>query len=263
MTHEFKPDTWIEYDDVVTTYGHINTLHPRDSPPFFTWLTLRPGDYCKTEGMTEEDHKILLGHNLLGHIGKQSFGSMMIYDYLVFTGSVFGGISKSVFTGEKRELTIEQILSTLPEEEEKTLQSVLGDAIKKSQEQKAAVTKLLNEPKAQEIDWSKPIQTRDGEKARLLADNLKGENSYSVAIDWGDIEEAKAYHSNGRLWKSGVITGLDLINIPEEHKLEVYVYHQNGEVRCEEAREFGATTPSGIVAKLNITYIHGQGLDDE
>jgi hypothetical protein len=61
------------------------------------------------------------------------------------------------------------------------------------------------------FDHTKPFQTRDGRKARLLASNLKGDGPLVVAITNGNDEWVQRYPITGRV----AICGIDLINIPE------------------------------------------------
>ncbi len=40
----------------------------------------------------------------------------------------------------------------------------------------------------QQVDWSKPIQTRDGKPARLISDKLRGDYSHVVAVEQAGYE---------------------------------------------------------------------------
>lgn len=65
------------------------------------------------------------------------------------------------------------------------------------------------------IDWTKPIQTKDGREARLLCDDLKDcDQNYLVAVLSDDevAEGLYSFRSNGTRDN----TQLAIINVPEE-----------------------------------------------
>ena len=70
------------------------------------------------------------------------------------------------------------------------------------------------------FDPTKPVQTRDGRKARILCTDLKGLRGDTIAaavICPNRDEIAISYHPNGRyLHQSGLDHDWDLVNIPEE-----------------------------------------------
>lgn len=73
------------------------------------------------------------------------------------------------------------------------------------------------------FDPTKPVQTRDGRKARIIYYDYKGIRGESMValIDKGNGKESVgAYYENGSLVMS-VESGLDLINIPEENVTEL------------------------------------------
>lgn len=83
------------------------------------------------------------------------------------------------------------------------------------------------------IDWTKPIQTKSGQPARLLGTyhpNVSGE-THCVAITLGDgpAEYIKTYWANGNYCRNGTSTS-DLENIPEPPKYRPYT--------AEETRDF-------------------------
>jgi hypothetical protein len=66
------------------------------------------------------------------------------------------------------------------------------------------------------LDLTRPLQTRDGRKARLLATDLKGPFPLLAALDYGSHEGFRIYYSDGRL-SSMHTSEYDLINVPELH----------------------------------------------
>ena len=75
------------------------------------------------------------------------------------------------------------------------------------------------------VDWNKPIQTRDGRKARVLALDVKGPYLVAVAIDMGDHEIVNRVAKSGSCYINDTRAVLvvpydtehtqDIINIPE------------------------------------------------
>lgn len=66
------------------------------------------------------------------------------------------------------------------------------------------------------LDLSKPIQTRDGKPARILANDVKGdtENKIIALVDTGDEEILAIRLASGRLLE-GAERPDDLVNAPE------------------------------------------------
>jgi hypothetical protein len=53
------------------------------------------------------------------------------------------------------------------------------------------------------IDWTKPVQTRDGRKARVICRDLKHEHYSVVAlIEDDDCECVETYRDDGGYWSS-------------------------------------------------------------
>lgn len=61
----------------------------------------------------------------------------------------------------------------------------------------------------------KPVQTRDGRKARIICTNFKSDKTIVAAVqDERGEEYCCGYFSNGHMWTVGR-DGTDLINIEE------------------------------------------------
>lgn len=70
------------------------------------------------------------------------------------------------------------------------------------------------------FDPKKPVQTRDGRKARVLAVNLKGACPIAAAIEDSDEEFVTQFFTSGRLSSEGD-TPDDLVN--PVHKVPIWV----------------------------------------
>jgi len=69
------------------------------------------------------------------------------------------------------------------------------------------------------FDPTKPVQTRDGRKARIIATDIEGEFPIAVAITWKDGDEVVGSRfSDGSYASSRLANPADLVNIPEVTK---------------------------------------------
>lgn len=98
------------------------------------------------------------------------------------------------------------------------------------------------------IDWTKPVQTRDGRKARVICTDRKAKEHSIIALITQPCgrEDAYIYSTNGRF--TNVARGTDLINVPQRHKhADVIIAWANGakiECRCPPA-PWGSTFSKG------------------
>jgi hypothetical protein len=106
------------------------------------------------------------------------------------------------------------------------------------------------------LDLSKPVQTRDGRKVRILCTDAKSGlpivGLVSCCSDLGSpIEEIYAWMASGAVSLLGASTGADLINVPEKPRYRVAlmkwhngqptgstVYDDAGEAGIERSRNF-------------------------
>jgi hypothetical protein len=69
------------------------------------------------------------------------------------------------------------------------------------------------------LDLTKPLQTRDGRKARIICENLKREYSDKLIVAGIEnllgFESVETYYCNGRYYNHGGESPRDLVNIPE------------------------------------------------
>jgi hypothetical protein len=77
------------------------------------------------------------------------------------------------------------------------------------------------------FDSSKPVQTRDGRKARIICTDLKrktGETILAAYDDGEGFELECAFYADGRFSKGGLKHQFDLINVPEMKSFWANVY---------------------------------------
>ena len=111
------------------------------------------------------------------------------------------------------------------------------------------------------FDPSRPVQTRDGRKATILATDLMG--PYPIAARWRSEFSSRSnedfvgrFHATGCLHvpELGECVG-DLINIPETHELTVYFYRSPvGELYAGQA-PYSQGNP---LASKRITFTVGE-----
>jgi len=114
------------------------------------------------------------------------------------------------------------------------------------------------------FDPTKPVQTRAGEKVRILATDLPGEWPIVAAIiDDCDGYEITSYTASGKVFPDGENSPVDLVNIPEDQFAWVNLYKQpsgrlyfGSEYSCRgEAVEF--SHPSAV-GRIKIKLVEGQ-----
>ena len=117
------------------------------------------------------------------------------------------------------------------------------------------------------IDWTKPIQTRDGREVRIWTREAKCHRDKPVrgevlsATGWRDF----VWSADGTYDRPG-ISEWDLVNVPDEQTVWVNVYYYggtspfvlHGHGSREEADESEA---SGRIACVPLSFREGEGLD--
>jgi hypothetical protein len=73
------------------------------------------------------------------------------------------------------------------------------------------------------FDPNKPVQTRDGRKARILCADLRGIYPIVAVVDNEFTEDVARFTATGHFW-SDQLTHSDLINIPEKRIVDVYTH---------------------------------------
>lgn len=123
------------------------------------------------------------------------------------------------------------------------------------------------------FDPTKPCQTRDGRKVRILCTDFPTRNNQPIAgvVD-GDCDDIMQWSADGSyIGKLKTVSPLDLINIPEKHKLTgwVNVYRDDfggrfiGSSHSSKslATDYGAGRIACLdLSKYNIEFEEGDGL---
>lgn len=118
----------------------------------------------------------------------------------------------------------------------------------------------MNKP----FDTTKPVQTRDGRKARIICTDAKGKYPLVALVDTEENEMALNYLQNGKFFSDREHNN-DLVNIPETKTVEFWVnVYNDGEVgnawRTKEdaigCRDVGLFA----VKKVTIEVKEGEGL---
>lgn len=80
------------------------------------------------------------------------------------------------------------------------------------------------------IDWNRPLQTKNGFSARVLANDLKSDFPIVVALSRpGGMEAVYFYNDKGESSIGSLGHELDLINVPEKKYIGIYL-EPDGEV---------------------------------
>lgn len=122
-------------------------------------------------------------------------------------------------------------------------------------------------------DLTKPVQTRDGRMARVLATDLLGadsggpgyEGSYDTVVvavtQENGRETVYTYQPNGRYWTGSSDIDLDLVNVPEKDERFVNVYRtEKGSTSLGAAHKSPQSADDalmgsvGFVGQLKLTF---------
>jgi hypothetical protein len=120
------------------------------------------------------------------------------------------------------------------------------------------------EPSKPAVDWSKPIQTRDGRKAEFLRELAGRDDPFAAAVMDKDGREAVLfYFADGRLLSLDESPS-DIINTPERIKREVWLtLYRSGDISTDETEEAAkANRDKDRVAcvRVQIDCAIGEGL---
>lgn len=109
------------------------------------------------------------------------------------------------------------------------------------------------------FDATKPVQTRDGRKARIVCADAKNYDPIVALVDDGDGKEYVVHRRGDGRYCEGRNDVADLINIPEPVEGWVNVYP--GEFlfhRTKELADAGCRTER--IACIPIKFVRGEGL---
>ncbi len=72
------------------------------------------------------------------------------------------------------------------------------------------------------LDLTKPVQTLDGRKARILCTDLEGDDGYTIvaAVHHSKHVEDVHRYTRGGVWSKGKASGLDLVNVHEKVRVK-------------------------------------------
>lgn len=118
------------------------------------------------------------------------------------------------------------------------------------------------EPK---LDLSKPVQTRDGRKARIICTDRKGHGHFDsltivALVKYDDAEVVHVYRQDGKSIDEGE-RSFDLINVPAKHVRWVNFYphpHAPCEHATREAADYAAL--KARIACVKVEFAEGEGL---
>ncbi len=79
------------------------------------------------------------------------------------------------------------------------------------------------------VDFNKPLKTRSGKRARVVATDCKHDTYPVIALveRTPGREEPHSYTRDGAYISVGEESGLDLVNGPEEHEVKVTFFRNN------------------------------------
>ncbi len=115
-------------------------------------------------------------------------------------------------------------------------------------------------------DLTKPVQTRDGQAVRILAADIKNEESVvAVVTDFYGYQTVEMYYSDGRYLGPGEPDDdLDHVNVPVIHIVYINIYGvwlaSRGPIldlspefdTLEEALDAGQRSPAGYLTTLRL-----------
>jgi len=110
------------------------------------------------------------------------------------------------------------------------------------------------------LDLNKPVQIRDGRKARIICTDRAG--NYSIVALVGDIEDIEIFTEKGQIRVGRDNQPGDLINVPEKHVRYLNVYSIGGKLGPFEsfrtASEAEKMRGSNCIACKRVEFKEGQ-----
>ena len=113
------------------------------------------------------------------------------------------------------------------------------------------------------FDPTKPVQTRDGRKARIVSDRLSGGAHKFIAIITHEngCENGYTYDEGGYYYCLSNPCGLDLVNVPEKREMWVNVYEGCDILVRHDSRDSADSNATGNrIACVRVEYEDGEGL---
>lgn len=118
------------------------------------------------------------------------------------------------------------------------------------------------------FDATKPVQTRDGRKARIIATDKRGVYPI-VALAEDDGEEITCvYTHEGMFWRDGTQSRNDLVNVPKKRTVYINLYESfvaDKEHRVYDISDSAAAADARAAgvsrtrhARLRVEFVEGQ-----
>jgi hypothetical protein len=111
------------------------------------------------------------------------------------------------------------------------------------------------------LDLNKPVQTRDGRKARIICTDRKSVMYQVVALvesSDGSEEGACSYTKTGQ-YHAGYQDQSDLVNVPEKRTVYLNMYEDGREIRIHKTREAAdKSAAESREACVKVPYTVGQ-----
>lgn len=116
------------------------------------------------------------------------------------------------------------------------------------------------------IDVSKPVETREGHPARIIASDVKTEYPIIAVVKISEHKEVvRAYSKDGTFLMDGSPSKADLVNVPE--KLTFYGWlnvgtrgHEDGVFSTRDRADAFAKPDRIACLPLEISFLEGEGL---
>ena len=115
-----------------------------------------------------------------------------------------------------------------------------------------------------QFDPTKPVQTVSGEPVTILTHEREGQ--FPIVALVGAAQDVVTYTSNGWYYLTGAPSGKDLVNVPQKHKLRVWVNIYPGDLwrpGCHFSKEIAdnrASVHRVACICLDLEYEEGEGL---
>lgn len=115
---------------------------------------------------------------------------------------------------------------------------------------------LVNVEAPPAVDWAKPVQTRDGRKARVLCTDLRGLLPVAAAVEQGGFDVIHRVRLDGSAGWGGLQNALDIVNVPQRrpHADVIKAWAEGAEVQFREGPGFDWRTIDRPVFTPELEY---------
>lgn len=116
------------------------------------------------------------------------------------------------------------------------------------------------------FDPTKPVQTRDGRKARVLATDIRAARAIVAAVELNDEEIVQCFNRDGRILNSWTEHSDDLINAPEKRTemwwFNFYLNRGPHLHRTKPVADSFAVDDRIACKQFSLEYTVGEGLEE-